>query len=153
MSKFTVIKNDDIENCLKGKTMNCEGGDTVTRQKYIQDCIDSSISKGEIEVGLISDGYHTFDELYFHRMVLFSVICSIFKENAWKSKLHADGTMYLDYFIVGITTPQGDYSYHYHTDHWDYFKYIKELEQAPEWDGHRPTDITRLLSLLYPKEG
>ena len=33
----------------------------------------------------ISDGYHTFDELYYHRMVLFSIICNTYDDKAWKS--------------------------------------------------------------------
>lgn len=97
--------------------------------------------------GSTSDGYHTFDELYYHRMILFSVICNQNKEKAWKSRLHDDGTMFDDYFIVGITTEQGDYSYHYHKSEWDYFK-VKELERAPVFDGHKPKDITRLLTLV-----
>lgn len=96
-------------------------------------------------IGEISDGYHTFDELYYHRMVLFSVICNK-SERAWKSWKHHDGTMYDDYFIVGINTPKGQYSYHYHKDHWDEFN-VRELPLAPEWDGHEPKDIVRLLSL------
>lgn len=97
--------------------------------------------------GGTSDGYHTFDELYYHRMVLFSVICNEFYMKAWKSWLHHDGTMYDDYFIVGIDTPEGQYSYHYHKDYWNMFD-VAELKCAPEWDGHEPKDITRLLSLL-----
>lgn len=97
--------------------------------------------------GLISDGYHTFDELYHHRMILFSVICNQNRDKAWKSKSHADGTMYDEYFIVGITTDEGDYTYHYHIDNWSYFK-VKEVEFAPEWDGHKPEDIKRLLTLI-----
>lgn len=97
--------------------------------------------------GSTSDGYHTFDELYHHRMILFSIICNQNKENAWKSLKHHDGTMYDDYFIVGITTTEGDYTYHYHIDNWHYFD-VKELPLAPEWDGHKPDDITRLLSLV-----
>ncbi|MNE68419.1 hypothetical protein D3C80_1640800 [compost metagenome] len=97
--------------------------------------------------GLISDGYHTFNELYHHRMILFSVICNQNKELSWKSKLHADGTMYDNYFIVGVRTKEGDYTYHYHLDNWDYFD-VEELEFAPEWDGHKPEDIMRLLSLI-----
>lgn len=99
------------------------------------------MSKGEI-----SDGYHTFNELYFHRMMLFSVICNQNKENAWKSWLHDDGTMFDDYFIVGIETKEGQYTYHYHKDHWSTFD-VKEIELAPKWDGHKPEDITRLLTL------
>lgn len=97
--------------------------------------------------GETSDGYHTFNELYHHRMVLFSIVCTMFKDNAWKSWLHSDGTMFDDYFIVGVTTPKGNYSYHYHKDCWDYFS-VPELKHAPEWDGHLPSDINRLLSLL-----
>lgn len=97
--------------------------------------------------GSISDGYHTFDELYDHRMHLFAVICNQNKELSWKSKLHHDNTMYDDYFIVGITTPQGNYTYHYHIDHWDMFN-VKELDKAPEWDGHKPSDIIRLHSIV-----
>jgi hypothetical protein len=96
----------------------------------------------------ISDGYHTFDELYYHRMMLFSVICNQNKDLAWKSKLHHDGTMFdEESFIVGIETPEGQYSYHYHLDHWDMYQ-VKELDYAPEYDGHKPSDITRLLSIL-----
>ena len=52
-----------------------------------------------------------------------------------------------NYFIVGITTPKGDYSYHYHKDNWDYFK-VKELNNAPAYDGHKPEDIDRLFTLI-----
>ena len=100
-------------------------------------------SKGEI-----SDGYHTFDELYYHRMILFSVICNMRKDISWKSYKHHDGTMYDNYFIVGITTDKGDYTYHYHEKYWDMFD-VPELDFAPEWDGHTPEDIVRLLSLSY----
>ena len=97
--------------------------------------------------GGTSDGYHTFDELYEHRMYLFAVICNQNPKKAWKSYKHHDGTMYDDYFIVGVTTAEGDYSYHYHKDHWDQFN-VKEVDFVPEWDGHKPSDITRLLSLV-----
>jgi hypothetical protein len=97
--------------------------------------------------GGTSDGYHTFDELYHHRMILFSIICNQNKDVSWKSKLHHDGTMYDNYFIVGISTSEGDYTYHYHLDNWNYFD-VKVLPKAPEWDGHKPEDIIRLLTLV-----
>ena len=97
-------------------------------------------------VSKITDGYHTFEELYWHRMILFSVICKQNKDRAWKSKLHDDGTMFDNYFIVGIETEEGHYSYHFHLGYWNYFN-VRELDKAPEWDGHKPEDITRLLNL------
>lgn len=95
----------------------------------------------------ISDGYHTFDELYYHRMILFSLLLNANPVISWKSKKHHDGTMFEDSFICGIETPEGHYTYHYHLEYWDMFK-VKELEFAPAYDGHKPSDITRLLSLF-----
>ena len=63
--------------------------------------------------GDTSDGYHTFNELYRHRAILFSVICNERPEVSWKSKRHHDGTMYDGMFIVGIDTPEGQATYHY----------------------------------------
>lgn len=94
----------------------------------------------------ISDGYHTFEELYFHRMMLFAVICKTFKDRAWKSWKHHDGTMFEGMYIVGVETPEGQYTYHYNAEYWDVFD-VKVLESAPEWDGHQPKGVTRLLSL------
>lgn len=103
--------------------------------------------KGLPDKGNISDGYHTFGELYFHRMLLFAVICKGNADKAWRSKLHDDGTMFDNYFIVGVTTPEGNFTYHYHEQHWNHFAGVKELERAPKWDGHTAVDVTRLLSL------
>lgn len=95
----------------------------------------------------VSDGYHTFEELYYHRMILFSVICNQNEDKAWKSWFHDDGTMFEDYFIVGVETKEGQYTYHYHKNEWGNF-HVKEMKYAPKWDGHGPSDITRLLSIL-----
>ena len=95
----------------------------------------------------ISDKWHTFDELYYHRMVLFLTIQLAHKDKAWKSKQHHDGTMFDDSFIVGLDTPKGQYSYHYNLKYWDMFEDITELDKAPEFDGHKPDDIGRLLDL------
>lgn len=103
---------------------------------------------GVSEIGEISDGYHTFNELYDHRAVLFSVICSNYKTLAWKSKLHHDGSMYPGMFIVGIDTPSGQATYHYHTDtYWDMFD-VAELEKAPLWDGHSPSEALQRIASL-----
>lgn len=97
--------------------------------------------------GELSDGYHTFNELYHHRAILFSAICNIVSECAWKSKLHSDGTMYDGMFIVGINTPKGQATYHYDIDpYWDMFD-VEELPRAPQWDGHTPAQaIERIKS-------
>ena len=101
-----------------------------------------------VNKGTISDGYHTFNELYHHRAVLFSVICNTHKELAWKSMKHDTGEMYDGMFIVGIETPEGQATYHYDIDpYWDMFD-VKELPNAPKWDGHDPEEAIRRISLL-----
>ena len=99
-------------------------------------------------IGDLSDGYHTFNELYHHRAVLFSVICNANKNRVWKSKSHSDGSMYDGMFIVGIETGLGQATYHYDVDpYWDLFD-VKELRFAPVFDGHTPADaIKRIRSL------
>ena len=94
----------------------------------------------------IHDDYHTMSELYFNRMVLFATICKAYPDKCWKSKLHNNGTMFKGYFIVGVTTPEGQFSYHYDLKYWDLFD-VKVIGRAPIWDGHNPEDIGRLLSL------
>lgn len=101
-------------------------------------------------MGEVSDGYHTFNELYHHRAILFSVICNNYSHIAWKSLHHHDPNqpMYDGMFIVGIETPNGQATYHYDIKpYWDMFK-VKELDRAPEWDGHTPTDAINRISSL-----
>lgn len=102
--------------------------------------------------GETSDGYHTFNELYHHRAVLFSVIVANYPDRAWKSKKHHDGTMYDGMFIVGIETPDGQATYHYDIDpYWDMFK-CRVLDNAPEWDGHTPAQAIERIGKLKAQE-
>lgn len=113
-------------------------------------CNSPSIDVAPVITGETSDGYHTFNELYHHRAVLFSVIVKAFPDRAWKSRKHHDGTMYDGMFIVGIETPDGQATYHYDVDpYWDMFK-CKELEYAPEWDGHTPVQAIDRIGKLEP---
>lgn len=98
----------------------------------------------------ISDGHHTFSDLYYHRMILTKIVAESYPTYAWKSWLHHDGTMFEGDFIIGFSTPDGQYSYHYKAMFWDEFN-VKVLDHAPEYDGHQPNDITRLISLLKTK--
>ena len=102
----------------------------------------------ETGIGDVSDGYHTFNVLYHHRGVLFSVICNLMPKKAWKSKLHDTGDMYDGMFIVGIETPEGQATYHYDIDpYWDMFK-VKEIERAPKWDRHTPSDAIKRIGAI-----
>lgn len=103
--------------------------------------------------GDISDGYHTFNELYDHRAALTAALFkSLPSDMVYKSKKHHDGTMYDGMFIVGANLPDiGAISYHYDLDQWwDIFN-IREVENAPEWDGHTPNDVIERLKAYAKK--
>lgn len=96
----------------------------------------------------VTDQYHTFGDLYYHRQILSKIIFETYSEHGWKSLKHSEGDMFEGSFIVGVAIPGvGDYSYHYPLKDWDNFN-LKELEYAPKYDGHKPEDIVRLLELL-----
>ena len=99
-------------------------------------------------IGEMSDGYHTFNGLYYQRMILFAALVKAYKDKAWKSHRHEDGELCFGggWFIVGIETPEGGYTYHYEDKDWDRFD-CEELPTAKHWDGHTEKDVTRLLSL------
>ena len=115
--------------------------------------------------GEISDGYHTFNELYYYRMLYNA---SFFNELAYKSdnghwdadygvhksKRHHDGEECFGggWFIVMAHLPTGQISNHYELKYWDLFQ-IPEKETADEWDGHTPKEAAeRLHKYLLGKE-
>jgi hypothetical protein len=124
--------------------------------------VDSVTPDGELKIKCsdISDGYHTMQELYQHRMALTAALTHVLNELAagdfsvvvGKSRQHYDGTMFDGYFVVFIDArdewPDVSYiTYHYDLKHWDKFK-IPEFDRAPEYDGHTSDDvIERLLNL------
>lgn len=100
-----------------------------------------------IDTDSISDGYHTFGELYAHRTVLFACLCNLeHHDMSFKSWHHSDGTMYDGYFIAGIYADSGWVTYHCEAKYWDMFHCV-EYDLAPEWDGATPNDgLMRLVS-------
>lgn len=105
------------------------------------------VKNSDIKTKDISDSYHSFAELYFHRMILTLSLAKQLPDGmVVKSKLHDDGTMFEGSFIVCFNTHQGFYSYHYDLEFWDLFSCIPTVEKAPVYDGHTPGDVVRLLS-------
>lgn len=103
---------------------------------------------GVSEIDDLSDGFHTFRQLYYQRMMLFAVIVKQNHDRAWKSLRHEDGELCFGggWFIVGVDTPEGSYTYHYEDIYYSLFD-CEELDRAKHWDGHTEKDVTRLLSL------
>ena len=151
-----VIKG--LECCSKGDCADCDNctyhgvqTDVPCESTLMKDAL-ALLKAQEAITGETSDGYHTFNELYHHRAVLFSVIVANYKDRAWKSVRHHDGTMYDGMFIVGIDTPDGQATYHYDINpYWDMFD-CKVREFAPEWDGHTPAQAIERIGKLKAQE-
>lgn len=97
--------------------------------------------------GEISDGYHTFNELYYYRMLYNAAFFNLLPQGmAHKSMRHHDGEECFGggWFIVMADLPTGQISNHYETKYWDLF-HIPEKEVADEWDGHTPQDAAERL--------
>jgi len=102
-----------------------------------------------IEGNDISDGYHTFNELYDYRMAYNALwvneihksgLSGVYKLH--KSIKHSDGELCFGggWFIVSIELPTGQISNHYDMKYWDLFKIPEYEKSILEYDGHTPDD-------------
>jgi len=111
----------------------------------------------------ITDGYHTFNELYDHRNILFISLCQHIHERftevvtsvsevspVWRSKRHSTDVEIAGWFLLGINHEPGkQITYHLPSSLWTKCDFAKTLEKAPEYDGHTSSDVlTRIDSLL-----
>lgn len=129
--------------------------------KYLE--VNASIRELPPEqIGLLSDGYHSFNELYEHRCSLFIALCNElctatnalwFKKASvhkkpWKSLMHSDGTIMDGYFIAWIGKEPGSMiTYHLPMKEWENL-FCEDLEKAPDWDGHTSEDVLLRLKSL-----
>lgn len=115
----------------------------------------------------VSDGYHTMEELYEHRIRLYLALVKIYDNYitplrcqvvCWKSKFHDDGSDYPGWFILGMTITKSnfvqglppdvwDISYHIPNKYWHLANVIT-FPKAPKYSGYTPNDVLeRLLRL------
>lgn len=115
----------------------------------------------------ICDGYHTFKELYEHRIELWIAVCrgisyrnAVFKSqgtimngynDVWRSKNHSDGQPAFggSWFLLGIGKEIGNQkTYHLPIEKWSDASFAEKLEKAPEFDGHTSDDVLERLKNL-----
>ena len=101
----------------------------------------------KVDMGNVSDGYHTFNELYEYRLLynaaLFNELAKQGLYDVHKSKRHSDGEIPFgdeNWFIVMAELPTGQISNHYEMKDWDLFN-VAEKPKANVWDGHSPKDV------------
>lgn len=111
------------------------------------------MSEAQEDKSQISDGYHTFAELYEHRHALYITLCRILNSEGlcevWRSRKHHDGPAFDGWFILGINYDKGNQITYHIPDHlWSRTEFAETLDRPPEWDTHTSQDvIDRLYSL------
>lgn len=124
----------------------------------LEESINQLIKSSDADTNLISDGYHSFKELYEHRIHLFIALCNVIENHCdftdlptvWRSKLHSDGSLYPGWFILGIGQNQGEQiTYHIPEKYWGEIECRHTLDRAPEFDGHTSQDVLNKLMEIY----
>lgn len=111
--------------------------------------INSAIKELE-DANLISDGYHTFGELYEVRCLLFVAIIQAHKNIAWRAWKNADGQKWEGWFVCGIQPQEGkQITFHLPEKFWTNLEGIETHETNPYFDGHSSKDVVvRLQSFI-----
>lgn len=104
-------------------------------------------------IGQISDGTHTFDELYEHRHMLWLALCKFLQAKdggAWRAKRHHDGSHIEGFFVLGHGTERGaQISYHLPVRLWDQASFATTVFRPLwEYDGHGSDEILARLGKL-----
>ena len=154
---FEINKESFVENIIKV----LEGLHKDEKVELLNTVISRQKESGNFKENNISDGYHTFEELYNFRKVYNAILFNEWGNPAFdifgaaykvhKSWKHYDGEPCFGggWFIVSAMLPTGLISNHYKAEDWDLFK-VPEVEKALyEFDGHTGEDVlTRLKALI-----
>ena len=92
--------------------------------------------------GDISDGYHTFDELYNHRCLLFINMCVHAKPHKTAYKIDPN---YGDWFCLYLETDHGQISYHIPEKFLNLIENVIKRDDNYKWDGHHSHHVIQRL--------
>jgi len=114
---------------------------------------DIALPEG-VNDGDVSDGYHTFNELYeFRKMYNAALFNEWGKSDLYdvhKSKFHYEGDECFGggWFIVVAMLPEGQISNHYKNEDWDLFNIFEASKALYPYDGHEGEDVLNRLRAL-----
>ena len=147
IERETFLKGLEERYCLPCKEAGKDHNGCMCDVCWVDDMRGDVIDAPTADVEKMSDGYHTFADLYEQRLILSAALAKN-NPHAWKSKRHEDGSVPFGggWFIMGFDTGEGCYTYHYELKDWDLFQ-CEELDKGKPWDGHTSKDVRRLLSI------
>lgn len=91
----------------------------------------------EPDMGEVSDGYHTFNELYEHRHALFLALAKASGSRFSISEAHDDGSKFEGWFLAVLHLPTGEIRYHLPMRLWGAAVHAgaEAVPRGPAWDG------------------
>ena len=137
------IDAEKLIKAIEEKGLDCSFALKMERLDTL--ALIDELQQEQIDMGEVSDGYHTFNELYYYRMLYNAAFFNLLPKNmAHKSKRHHTGEECFGggWFIVMANLPTGQISNHYELKDWNLFK-VPEKEIADEWDGHTPQEAAK----------
>lgn len=130
---------------------------TINEKKVLNEIVEeinnltNSLSEHKgLDRSKLSDGYHTFEELYEHRNLLFIVLTkSISDSRKYKFKKNHDGSEYEGWFGVCILIDTDEFeteqiSYHLPMKYWDMVNAV-DVGINKYYDGHSSKDVIERL--------
>lgn len=93
----------------------------------------------------ISDGYHTFGELYEHRCLLYLNLCLLQPEKCAFKRDHET------WFCLYMETDEGQISYHLPNRYLPVVRAKIREDANYEWDGHNSARVAGNLTFLATK--
>ena len=137
------IDAEKLIKAIEDKGLDCSFALKMERLDTL--ALIDELQQEQIDMGEVSDGYHTFNELYYYRMLYNAAFFNLLPKNmAHKSKRHHTGEECFGggWFIVMANLSTGQISNHYELKDWNLFK-VPEKEIADEWDGHTPQEAAK----------
>lgn len=113
-----------------------------------EEIINNLIQREKVDTNLITDGFHTFGELYEHRITLFIALA--------RALVHARTLKYIwrfktddNWFLLGINKREGEQiTYHLPISKWDQTEFADTVSARPLYDGHTSQDVLDRLNKL-----
>ena len=126
-----------------------------------------------VDSNKVSDGYHTFEELYEFRKLYNAALFNEWAYSVMNPKPDANGFYYLGagrpkhdvhkswrhndgelcfgggWFIVVAMLPAGQITNHYEEKDWDLFKIPEKQRAMFEYDGHTAQDVVKRMECLF----
>ena len=137
----------------------------ITKIARMQDVPGTSIVLGKdvllpqgVATGQVSDGFHSFDELYTFRKLYNAALFNEWAKQGLytvhKSKFHNDGKACFGggWFVVVAVLPTGQVSNHYKLEDWDLFKIPATKKATVKFDGHTGADVIARMHAFISKE-